>query len=78
MEISLSQGVRGVENMKKPRVNPPYSCGVSTCEDPVICGLQLKNDPSVVVNVCRQHFIKMMHREPKPEEIKNLPLLLGI
>ena len=44
-------------------------CGFIDCDTPVICGLKSKTIPGLTINVCREHFIEMMHREPTEEEI---------
>ena len=44
-------------------------CGVSDCNKQAICGLKNKENPNFIINVCYEHFIKIMQREPAESEI---------
>jgi len=53
-----------------------HRCSLNNCDQVAICGLQNKDNPSIIINVCREHFVEMKGREPTLEEIKGEQLLL--
>ena len=45
-----------------PKPLAPFPCSFVGCMEEAVCGLSRKNDPHVLVNVCKAHFQELKGR----------------